>query len=256
MNSPFVFVRQLSACILLSASLNIYAEKTTVAVASNFTAAMKSLVVEFEKQSGHEVEVAYGSSGRLYAQIKNGAPFHAFFSADQKKPEQLEADKLSVSDSRFTYAEGALALWTNKAALQDKPLDMLKENAFNKLAIANPRLAPYGFAAVEVLQHLDLYENTKAKWVEGENIAQTYQFVSTGNADLGFVALSQVISQQKNKVDQQQNTTWTVPQNLHTPIKQDALLLIKGKDNSAARALLDFIRSDQGKEIIQSMGYK
>lgn len=219
--------------------------------------AMRAIELEFEKESDHQLGIAYGSSGRLYAQIINGAPFDAFFSADQAKPLLLEQKGHTVLNSRFSYAEGALVLWTNtiklESSIKEKNLlSVLQQGHFNKLAIANPRLAPYGIAAVEVLENLKLVEQTKKLWVMGENIAQTYQFINSGNADLGFVALAQVIDLQNTKP----SSIWKVPSELHQAIQQDAVLLKQGEKNAAAVALLEFIRSDKGKAIIEAHGYK
>ena len=246
-----------TACLLvlnlLCLTSTARAEEINVAVASNFTATMKAIVAEFEKSSGHHVNLSLGASGKFYAQIKNGAPFHAFFSADQAKPEALEQDGLTVPESRFTYAIGALALWSIKAGFVDDNATKLKSGNFNKLALANPRLAPYGVAAIEVLDHLQLREETGPKWVLGENIAQTYQFVHTGNADMGFVALSQIIEQGLIK----KGSGWIIPDSFYTPVRQDAVLLQHGKDSHAAHALLDFVRSSNtARKIIEDHGYK
>lgn len=253
MNSKSLIVFLLTFIATSQAS----AEKITVAVASNFTAAMNDLVAEFEKKSGHHVNLAFGSSGKFYALISNGAPFQAFFSADQEKPMALEQNNFAVPGSRFTYAVGTLALWSSKTSVVDANVTVLKQGNFNKLAIANPRLAPYGVAAVEVLQRLQLKDATKSKWVLGENIAQAYQFVATGNADIGFVALSQIIDSQN--IDNgaiKAGSAWIVPSTMHNPIRQDAVLLRRGENSPAARELLQFIRGDSAKKIIQSYGYQ
>ncbi len=228
------------------------AEETTVAVASNFTAAMHSIAAEYEKASNAKVILAFGSSGTLYAQIRNGAPFQAFFSADQAKPIALEKDGMVVPGSRFTYAVGALALWSKHKRFDSIDATTLQQGQFNKLALANPRLAPYGAAAVEVLQSLQLEPSTKSKWVQGENIAQTYQFVDTGNADLGFVALAQIMCQGRVT----SGSAWIVPQSLYRPIRQDAVLLRKGETSRATREFLQFVRSIEARKIIESYGYK
>jgi molybdate transport system substrate-binding protein len=228
------------------------AEEVNIAVASNFTAPMKEIVAEFEKSSGHQVRLSFGSSGKFFAQIKHGAPFMVFFSADQAKPQALEKEGLVVPSSRFTYAIGALALWSIQPGVVDSDATRLKNGNFNKLALANPKLAPYGAAALQVLDSLALREVTRSKWVKGENIAQTFQFVSTGNADIGFVGLSQIM----NKGNIKEGSTWIIPSDLYSPIQQDAVLLQRGESSPAARALLRFVRSDRGKEIIHSYGYK
>lgn len=234
------------------AGVQSLAEELTVAVAANFTAAMKDIAAEFEEASGHRVRLAFGSSGKFYAQIKNGAPFQAFFSADTTKPAALEKDGLAVSGSRFTYAVGSLALWSADPALVDDRASVLKGGNFRKLALANPKLAPYGGAAVQVLRNLDLEETTRAKWVQGENIAQTFQFVATGNADLGFVALSQILRGGQVKA----GSAWIVPGDLYSPICQDAVLLRRGADSKGAVEFLQFLRGDKARAIIESYGYR
>lgn len=228
------------------------AEDIHVAVAANFAATMKDVVAQFEKNSEHKVALSFGSSGKFFAQIQNGAPFHIFFSADQSKPEALEKAGLTVPDSRFTYAMGALVLWSAKADFVSDDYSRLQSGDFNKLALANPRLAPYGAAAVEVLDSLELREATIPKWVRGENIAQTYQFAASGNADLGFVALSQIL----DKGHVMEGSSWIVPRTLYQPIRQDAVLLKSAVDSVGAKALLDYIRSESARTIIHSHGYK
>jgi len=230
------------SCLLVLSLLlhTAHADDINVAVASNFTAPMKEIASLFEHASGHKVRLSFGASGKFYAQIKHGAPFHLFFSADQQKPAQLEREELIVPGSRFTYAVGQLALWSAQEGFIKANPDRLLALQFNKLAIANPKLAPYGVAAIDVLEHLALIDRTKSRWVHGENIAQTYQFVSRGNADLGFVALS----------------SWIIPEALYTPIKQDAVLLRSGEDSPAAQALLRFMKTEQAEAIMQSYGYK
>lgn len=230
---------------LITAALSA-ADTIHIAVASNFTTTMKTLITEFEKDSHHSIKASYGSSGKIYAQIKHGAPFELFFSADQTKPLALYNEGLSTSEP-FTYALGALALMPRSGLSDTDLLNRLRLGHFNKLAIANPKLAPYGAAAMEVLANLDLVDLTQDKWVKGENIAQTYQFVRTGNADLGFVALSQVINR---------STYWPVPTNLHQPIRQDAVLLKKSAEvKSTINEFILFLTSPKGHSIIQSHGY-
>jgi molybdate transport system substrate-binding protein len=227
------------------------AETINVAVAANFVSTFKALKSTFEHTSGHTLRVSSGSSGRFYAQIKNGAPFDVFFSADQTTPARLEVEELAVAGSRFTYAVGALALWSANPDLVVDGAQVLRRGEFNKLALANPRLAPYGAAAIDVLTHLGLREATMSQWVQGENIAQTYQFVSTGNADLGFVALSQISAQGQSE----QGSAWRIPAELHQPILQDAVLLRRGQTSQAAQALLHFMRSSEARAIIEANGY-
>jgi molybdate transport system substrate-binding protein len=250
-----LFCLTLSAAVVFSAAAR--AEQTNIAVASNFTHTMKALIRVFEKTSEHQIKASYGSSGKIYAQIKHGAPFQLFFSADQIKPLALYNEGLTTGKP-FTYAFGALALWSSNVGFKNKELQKLQSGEFNKLSLANPKLAPYGIAAMEVLEKLELVEATRKQWIQGENIAQTYQFVGTGNADLGFVALSQVINNQVIN----QSDYWPVPTKLYQPIRQDVVLLKNagqlkdGKNNTAAKDFLLFIHSEQGQSIIKSYGYQ
>ncbi len=236
---------------LLAQACTSDVEELHVAVASNFTAPMKDIVKSFERETGYRVRLSFGASGKFYAQIRNGAPFQVFLSADQAKPKALEREGWTAEGTRFTYALGALALWSRQPDRVDSRGQVLREGDFNKLALANPRLAPYGAAAVEVLQSLGLAEATRPRWVQGENIAQTYQFVHTGNADIGFVALSQVLENGELKG----GSVWRVPSSHHSPIRQDAVLLKTGADSEAAKALLTFLQSDTAERIIQGYGY-
>lgn len=238
--------------ILIPAMGWVQADQITAAVASNFTAPMTDLVAAFERETGHEVRLAFGSSGKFFAQISHGAPFEVFFSADRAKPEALEQKGLIVEGSRFTYALGALALWSSRDDVPVDNAEVLRRGDYNKLALANPRLAPYGAAAVEVLESLALAEATRPRWVQGENIAQTYQFVGTGNASVGFVALAQIMERGEIR----SGSAWLVPDRLHAPIRQDAVLLRRGADSVAARAFLDFVRGDAARAIIESYGYQ
>ncbi len=227
------------------------ADEVLVAVASNFSVPMAELVQQFEQQTDHEINVVYGSSGRLYAQILNGAPFQIFLSADQDKPQQLEANQLIVPGSRFTYASGVLVLWS---AEQDREIDGpdALERSFNRLAIANPELAPYGKAASEVLHALGVTANPENKTVRGENIAQTYQFVETRNAELGLVALSQVGTADGVS----RGAGWIIPEHLHEPILQDAVLLRSATNCNACQQFYQFIKSDDAAKTIASYGYR
>lgn len=228
------------------------AEEVQVAVAANFTAPMQAIAPDFEKATGHKLVASYGATGQFYAQIHNGAPFDVFLAADDSTPAKLESEGQSVSGSRFTYAIGALALWSAKDGYVDDQGAVLKVNQFQHLAIANPKAAPYGLAATQVLTRLGLSESVAPKLVEGQNIAQTLQFVSTGNAELGFVALSQVYKDGKLT----SGSAWRVPAELHEPIRQDALILNKGKDNPAAKALVEYLRSPEAAAVIKSYGYQ
>jgi len=244
---------RLLAVILLAAPLTpqALAADVSVAVASNFTAPMQRIAVEFEKHTGHKALLSFGSTGKFYAQIKNGAPFEILLAADDETPVRLEKEKAAVSGSRLTYAIGQLALWSAKAGYVDDKGDVLKKDTFKHLSIANPKLAPYGAAAVETLTRLGLIGSVENRLVQGENIAQTFQFVSTGNAELGFVALSQVYEGGKLK----SGSAWMVPTGLHAPIRQDAVLLTKGKANPAATGLLRFLKTDKARAVIKSYGY-
>jgi molybdate transport system substrate-binding protein len=227
------------------------AGEVSVAVASNFTTPMKVIAQAFERDTGHKVILSFGATGQFYAQIKNGAPFAVLLAADDETPARLEREGVAVTGTRFTYATGKLVLWSKKADLVDDKGEILKTGKFDKLALANPKLAPYGAAALQVLEKLSLTKQLGPKLVEASNIGQTFQFVSSGNAALGFVALSQVFENGKLK----EGSDWVIPSNLYSPIKQDAVLLTSGKANLAAQALLHYLRSDRAKAIIVSFGY-
>ncbi|MCW8879014.1 MAG: molybdate ABC transporter substrate-binding protein [Kangiellaceae bacterium] len=242
--------RSLSLILIICFSNHVWAEKIKVAVASNFMVPMKAIASEFEKETGHKVVLSFGSSGKIFAQIRYGAPFQLFFSADQAKPIALQQAGNVVAESRFTYAIGTLVLWSTNLGLSELSQDVLVSEAYNKLALANPKLAPYGTAAAQVLDNLKLGDDVKK--VYGENIAQTFQYVLTGNADLGFVAKSQLIALgQKSK-----NAGWEVPQHLHSPIKQDVVLLRRGENSVAAKAFLKYVKSDKIQKMIESYGYQ
>lgn len=229
----------------------VLADEVQVAVAANFTAPIDEIGKAFNKATGHQLKVSTGASGKFYAQIKNGAPFQVFLSADEEKPAQLEKDGLAVQGSRFTYAIGKLVLWSADPAVVDAKGQVLVKNQFNKFAIANPKTAPYGEAAMETLSALKLKSLLESKMVMGENISQTYQFVATGNAEIGFVALSQVTKD--NKITS--GSAWVVPEKLYSPIRQDAVLLVNGKDSAAARQFLIFLKGSEATKVIKSYGY-
>ena len=240
--------------ILFAFTLCVEAKSVHIAVAANFSNTMKILVKEFEKTSDHSIAVSFGSSGKFYAQIKQGAPYALFFSADQAKPDLLQKEGLVIAASRFTYATGRLALWSAHPDFSNKIDTKLKEGAFKKLAIANPKVAPYGAAAFEVLRYLELIDSTESKWVQGANIAQTYQFVRSGNAELGFIALSQILDMNAVK-KVKKGSYWLVPDMMHTPIKQDVVLLRSATKSLGAKAFLDFIHTDKAQDIIAQFGY-
>ncbi|EPM46698.1 molybdenum ABC transporter periplasmic molybdate-binding protein [Pseudomonas syringae pv. actinidiae ICMP 19099] len=228
------------------------ADEVQVAVAANFTAPIQAIATDFEKDTGHKLVAAFGATGQFYTQIKNGAPFEVFLSADDTTPAKLEQEGDTVKGSRFTYAIGTLALWSAKEGYVDNKGEVLKANQYQHLSIANPKAAPYGLAATQVLSKLGLTDATKAKIVEGQSITQAYQFVSTGNAELGFVALSQIYKDGKLT----SGSAWIVPDSLHDPIKQDAVILTKGKDNAAAKALVEYLKGPKAAAIIKSFGYQ
>ncbi|MGR9085848.1 MAG: molybdate ABC transporter substrate-binding protein [Gammaproteobacteria bacterium] len=229
----------------------VFAGTTLVAVAANFTQPMNEIAKAFEKATGHTAKPSFGSSGKFVAQIENGAPFEVFLSADTEKPAHLEKSGLVVQGSRFTYAVGKLVLWSPKSGYVDDQGQILGQGGFKHLALADPKLAPYGEAATEVLKNKGLLEKLQPLFVLGENISQTHQFVSTGNAELGFIALSQVTEDGKIT----EGSGWIVPETLFSPIRQDAVLLNKGKDNPAASALLQFLTTADAQAIIQKYGY-
>lgn len=227
------------------------ADDVQVAVAANFTAPIQAIANDFEKDTGHKLIAAYGATGQFYTQIKNGAPFEVFLAADDSTPEKLEKEGETVPGSRFTYAVGTLALWSAKDGYVDPEGQVLKEGTYQHLAIANPKAAPYGLAATQVLSKMGLTEKVKDKLVEGQNITQAYQFVSTGNAQLGFVALSQIYKDGKVS----SGSAWIIPEALHDPIKQDAVILKKGANNPAAKALTEYLKGPKAAAIIKSFGY-
>ena len=239
----------LTAYLAGSAS-SVHADQISVAVAANFTAPMQVIAAGFEKETGHKLQAAYGATGKFYAQIKNGAPFEVLLTADDETPAKLIKDNAAVAGSQFTYAIGKLVLWSAKSAIVDGAGAVLKNGGFNHQAIANPKLAPYGAAAVEVMKGLGVVESIRPKIVTGESIAQTHQFISTGNALLGFVALSQVLKDGKIE-----GSAWIVPATLYTPIRQDAVILEKGKGKPAAEALMQYLKSDKARAVIRSFGY-
>jgi len=236
----------------LSLMAQAQAGDALLAVAANFTAPMQKIAQAFEQDTGHKAVLSFGATGSFYAQIKNGAPFDVLLAADDDTPLKIEKEGLSVVGSRFTYATGQLVLWSKQAGLVDDKGEVLRSGKFQKLAIANPKLAPYGLAATETLTQLGLLSELQPKIVMGESIGQTYQFLVTENAQLGFVALSQVFADGKIT----QGSAWVVPAKLHNPIQQDAVLLNSGKNNPAAAALLTYLKSDKARAIIKSYGYQ
>ena len=256
---PSLFLRLFGWVIISSGAVacaTAKAEEVTVAVAANFTAPMQKIAQAFEQDTGHKALLAFGATGKFYAQIKNGAPFAVLLSADDETPARLEKEGVAIAGTRFTYAIGRLALWSKNPLLVDDKGQVLLSNAtdknsFKKIAIADPKLAPYGAAAIEVLGRMDALAKLTPKLVQGDSIGQAFQFVMTENAELGFVALSQI------SIDGRitQGTAWVVPQNLYTPLKQEAVLLPLGKNNAAALALMKYMRTDRAQTIIRAYGY-
>jgi molybdate transport system substrate-binding protein len=244
--------KKLVTAALFLVALAVQAEEVQVAVAANFTAPMQAIAAEFEKDTGHKATLSFGATGKFYAQITNGAPFDVFLSADDSTPIKLEDEKQTVADSRFTYAIGTLVLWSAREGYVDEKGDCLKKGDFQHLAIANPKTAPYGAAAIQTLTRLGVLETLQAKFVQGENIAQAHQFIASGNADLGFVALSQVYKDGRIT----SGSAWIVPDNLHEAIRQDAVVLKKGANNPAAAALIAYLKSPKAAAIIKSYGYR
>ena len=237
--------------LFVAYATSLRAEQALVAVAANFSAPMQQIALAFQKDTGHQLKLSFGATGGIYAQIKNGGPFDVFLSADQLTPQKIEAEGLGVPQTRFTYAAGQLVLWSKQDSLVDDKGQVLRSKNIQRIALANPKLAPYGAAALEAMTQLGLLDELKPKLVQGDNIAQTYQFVSTQNAQLGFVALSQVFADGKIT----SGSGWVLPSSLYKPILQDAILLKNGKDNSAAKALMLYMKGDKAKEMIKRFGY-
>jgi molybdate transport system substrate-binding protein len=234
----------------------VHADEVQVAVAANFTAPMQKIAAAFEKETGHKAVLSFGATGKFYAQIRNGAPFGVLLSADDEVPARLVKEGMAVPGSAFTYAIGQLVLWSSQSGVVDAQAAVLHEMASGKrsgkIAVADPKLAPYGAAAMQVMDQRGLTAKLRPHFVTGENIGQTFQFVKTGNAALGFVALSQVM------VDGSISTgsAWVVPAHLHDPIRQDAVLLKTAQANPAAKALLQYLRTDAARTVIRAYGYQ
>lgn len=235
--------------LLLGPAASALAGETRIAVAANFAEPAREIAARFKARTGHTAVLSIGSSGQIYAQIANGAPFEVFLSADRERPEQAEAAGLAVAGSRFTYATGRLVLFSRTPGRVDGRGAVLKSGRFQKLAIADPRAAPYGLAAIETLRRLGLQEALRPKLVQGASIAQTYQFVETGAAELGFVALSQVVGVKGG-------SRWIVPATDHTPIDQQAVLLKAGGQNLAAKAFMAFLKGSEARAIVRRYGYE
>ena len=245
------FSRAVIVSVLLLVGQTSWAASTLVAVAANFSKPMTEIAAEFKKATGHSAKLSFGSTGKFVSQLEHGGPFEVLLSADEKAPQRLVESGLAVANSQFTYAIGRLVLWSAKPGYVDDQGKILSTGGFKHIALADPKLAPYGAAAVEVLKKLGLFDKLQPLFVQGENIAQTFQFVSTGNAPLGFIALSQVIENGKIA----KGSGWIIPREDYSPIRQDAVLMKKGAENPAATALLDYLKSAPALAIIEKFGY-
>ncbi|WP_435104820.1 molybdate ABC transporter substrate-binding protein [Arhodomonas sp. AD133] len=243
-----MIVGLIAGLLATSFAFTVHAAEIRIAVASNFANAMRDIVARYEAASGNDVVLAFGSTGKHYAQIVNGAPFDAFFAADGARPRRLETEGYIVGGSRFTYARGRIVLWSADAHAFTDPKQALRRAGFSRLAVANPRLAPYGLAAKQTLTELGLWRDLQGRIVMGENIGQTYQFVASGNAPLGFVALSQVRTPAADVV----GSHWVVPESYHSPIRQQAVALA---DRPAVADFLEFVRGEAAAGIIRGFGY-
>ncbi len=246
-------ITSLATCLFaISLGSSALAGEVQVAVAANFTAPMNAIAAEFEKATGNKVVASFGATGQFYAQIKNGAPFEVFLAADDTTPAKLESEQAIKPGSRFTYATGKLALWSAKPGYVDDQGAVLKKGDFSHLSIANPKTAPYGLAATQVIAKFGLTDALASKIVQGQSISQAHQFISSNNAELGFVALSQIYKDGKLTG----GSAWIVPADLHDPIKQDAVILKNGADNPAAQAFIDYLKGPQAAAVIKSYGYE
>ena len=249
-NRRWMQIVSVTTCLLCLWVTTARGAEVVVAVAANFVPPFNEIAAEFQKATGHVAQSSSGSSGRFYTQIKNDAPFEIFFSADDERPKLLEDEGLGVKGSRFTYAVGRLVLWSPDPNLV-RDGQILRDGTFQHLALANPKTAPYGVAAMQSMQKLGLWDSLQPRFVMGENLGQTIGFIDSGNAELGFLALSQVLDPKfKGK-----GSRWDVPENLHEPIKQDVVLLKKGEKNPAAKALLEFMRGPLALAVIKRYGY-
>jgi len=244
-----LFLAWLALAGLWFAGAPACAADVNVAVAANFTEPARQIAAAFQKKTGHRAILSFGSSGQFYAQISHGAPYQVFLSADADRPLQAEKDGFAVPGTRFTYARGRLVLFSRTPGLVDAQGAVLRSGRFAKLAVADPAAAPYGAAAIQILTRLGLYDRLKPRLVKGASITQAYQFVRTGAAELGFVALSQVI-------DEKGGSRWLVPADLHRPIEQQAVLLRTGERDAAARAFLAFLKGPEARAVIPRYGYE
>ena len=253
--SPLRLCKHPLSVLVLGLALAIahgaHAAEVQVAVAANFTAPMQKIAAQFEQDTGHKAVLSFGATGKFYAQIKNGAPFGILLAADDTTPEKIAKEGLGDGATRFTYAIGQLVLWSKQAGYVDSEGKVLAKTDWQHIAIANPKLAPYGLAAMQTLDKLGLAAQVQPRVVTGENIGQTYQFAASGNAQFGFVALSQVMEDGKLR----EGSAWVVPASMHESIRQDAIVLKPGQGNEAAAALMQYLRGDKALAIIKSYGY-
>jgi molybdate transport system substrate-binding protein len=244
-------VQLFASFLLLAVALaHAHANEAQIAVAANFAAPAQRLAAQFEQRNGHRVRLSTGSTGKFYAQIRNGAPFDVLLAADHDTPQRLAEEKRAPG-APFTYAIGKLVLWSPHTGLVDGEGKVLATGAFKRLAMANPKLAPYGRAAEQAMQKLGVRAALEGRIVMGESIAQAFQFVASGNAELGFVALSQL-----RQSAPPGGSAWLVPQSHYAPIRQDAVLLAHGEANQAAREFLEFLRSSAARGLIARYGYE
>jgi molybdate transport system substrate-binding protein len=247
----FPIFRVLALLALATWPAQANAEEVVVAVAANFTAPMQKIAADFEKDTGHKTSLVFGAVGKFYAQIKSGAPFQLLLSADEETPARLEKEG-DTAGAPFTYAVGRLVLWSPKPGYADDKGEVLSRGQFTHLALPNPKLAPYGAAGVNVLKKLGVFEAVEPKLVQAENLSQAYQFAVSGNAELAFLALSQVYKDGKFAG----GSTWVIPSELSPPLRQDAVILAKGQGNPAAVALAGYLKSDKARAVIASFGYE
>ncbi len=244
-------MRWLATLLLSGAALHCAAADVQVAVAANMAAPMQQLAADFARATGHRAVLVPGSTGKFYAQIRNGAPFGVLLAADDETPLRLEREGLAVAGTRFTYAVGRLVLWSATEGVVDAQGDVLRRPPRGRLAIADPRVAPYGAAAIETLTRLGLLPTWQPQLVQGESIGQAFQFAASGNASLGLVALAQVMVDGRVA----RGSAWVVPEHLHLPLRQDAVVLTPGQANPAAAALLAYLRTPAARATLRSYGY-
>lgn len=248
---PAMCVRDVVLLALLGCHLPALAGEARVAVAANFTAPIKKIAPQFEQATGHKLLPSFGSTGKLYAQIRNGAPFDIFLAADVNAPNKLEQEGIALPATTFTYATGKLVLWSAKTDFVDSKGKVLAHGNFSHLALVNPKLAPYGLAAMQTIRASGLDGKVNSKIVYGENLMQAYQYIASGNAELGFIALSQIYRDGHFS----DGSAWLVPASLYTPIRQNATLLMRGQGSAAARAFMKYLKGEPAKAIIRSFGY-